>query len=438
MQDTKIYKLNITIKAFCVYIFIIKASFFAIIATIIKNIFLTKIIQKELFMKVYHLSHIDLDGYGCQLVSREFFPNITFYNANYGREVMVRLQAILRDIEAYKNKISEVTMLFGKPIKIERDKSSTSQKEQFIILITDLNLTLNEAKFLSDQVKELKLAQVDVEIILLDHHATGEESANTYGWYYLDITRCATKITYEYLLERFGLDSKTQEWLKPMVEMINSVDIWLEDGFGFEFGKVAMSLIASSNEFNRFMFDDENRDYKLKLLGFARKFFVPYTESKNGGLIEGRAFDEVGFDNSVFFIKKEVLGGNKDSETMDNIVSRAQVKLLEAKKEQCKVYFEDKVGFLSYCMGGISVVANKFLQENEEFDFYIDVSNRGNVSLRSNGNCDVSALSQMCFNGGGHKNASGGRIDSFRESFIYDDIKTQVQGHLQMKDEWDL
>ncbi|RDU61436.1 phosphoesterase, partial [Helicobacter sp. MIT 14-3879] len=35
-------------------------------------------------MKVFHLSHIDLDGYGCQLVSREFFQDIVFYNANYG------------------------------------------------------------------------------------------------------------------------------------------------------------------------------------------------------------------------------------------------------------------------------------------------------------------------------------------------------------------
>ncbi len=389
-------------------------------------------------MKVYHLSHIDLDGYGCQFVSREFFKDITFYNANYGREVMVRLQAILRDIESHKTQTENVSMLFGKPVKVEREKSSTPQKEQFIILITDLNLTLNESKFLSEQVKELKMAQVDVEIVLLDHHATGEESANMYSWYYLDINRCATKITYEYLLDRFGLDTSVQQRLKPIVEMINSVDIWLEDGFGFEFGKVAMSLIASSNEFNRFMFDDENRNYKLKLLEFAPKFLIECSTEKSGGLIDGKAFDEVAFDNALFFIKKEVLGGNKDSETMDNIISRAQVKLLETKKEQCKVYFEDKVGFLSYGMGGISVVANKFLQENEEFDFYMDVSNRGNVSLRSNGNCDVSALSQMCFNGGGHKNASGGRIDSFRESFMYDDIKTQVQGHLQMKDEWEL
>ena len=50
---------------------------------------------------------------------------------------------------------------------------------------------------------------------------------------------------------------------------------------------------------------------------------------------------------------------------------------------------------------------------------------------------DVSQIA-IQFNGGGHKNASGGRIDNFKESFLYEDIKSQVQSHLEMRDEWDL
>ena len=38
-------------------------------------------------MKVFHLSHTDLDGYGCQFIAKEFFSHIAFYNANYGKEV---------------------------------------------------------------------------------------------------------------------------------------------------------------------------------------------------------------------------------------------------------------------------------------------------------------------------------------------------------------
>ena len=49
-------------------------------------------------MKVFHLSHTDLDGYMCQYIAREFFKDIVFFNANYGREVGVRLDSIIERI----------------------------------------------------------------------------------------------------------------------------------------------------------------------------------------------------------------------------------------------------------------------------------------------------------------------------------------------------
>ena len=52
-------------------------------------------------MKVFHLSHIDLDGDGAQFISRYFFDDIEFYNANYGREVMVRLQSIFTRLDTH-------------------------------------------------------------------------------------------------------------------------------------------------------------------------------------------------------------------------------------------------------------------------------------------------------------------------------------------------
>ncbi|WP_300791718.1 DHHA1 domain-containing protein, partial [Helicobacter sp. UBA3407] len=88
-------------------------------------------------------------------------------------------------------------------------------------------------------------------------------------------------------------------------------------------------------------------------------------------------------------------------------------------------------GFLSYSIGNISVLANLFLKNNPHFDFFIDVSARGNVSLRANNACDVSVLAKNYFNGGGHANASGGKIDGFKESFIYDNIKECVQNILK-------
>lgn len=53
------------------------------------------------------------------------------------------------------------------------------------------------------------------------------------------------------------------------------------------------------------------------------------------------------------------------------------------------------------------------------------------MSLRANNACDVSLLAKKCFNGGGHPNASGGKIEGFKESFVYADIKECVQNILE-------
>ena len=368
-------------------------------------------------MQVFHLSHIDLDGYGCQYIAREFFPNIHFFNANYGKEIMVRLQSILKNIQNHS--LSSLDRLSEK----FRSKTPQNKNEKFLILITDLNLSLSESKFLQEQVNSLKIGHnqqegKDIEILLLDHHITGEESAKSFHWYHLDATRCASKITYETLLKKFNLlQPEKKEWLDKLVQVINAIDIWQEKDWGFELGKVAMGMIASSNEFNRFMLEEHNREYKFKLIDALQDFI----DKPNAA---------VAFDNALFKIKKIALGGNPETQIMDNIISQSQVKLLELKKEDCTITHQDKKGFLSYSMGGISVLANLFLQQNPEFDFYIDINAKGNVSLRSNGKCDVSALSQQYFNGGGHKNASGGKLNGFKESFLYQDIKAQVMNTL--------
>lgn len=364
-------------------------------------------------MQVYHLSHTDLDGYGCQFIAKEFFKNITFYNANYGREVLVRINAILDTITHSSQNLS--TLLSQKFGKSKKSPASNASQDKFLVLITDLNLTLSESNYLQQRIEELKINGVDVELLLLDHHISGQECADKYEWYHLDSTRCASKITFDTLILREKmLDSTREKWIRNASEMINSVDIWLEDGYKFDFGKVAMGAISGSFELNRFMFDEEHRFYKFAILESAREFL----EQPNG---------EVAFDNALYEIKKRALGGNPQTETMDTITSNAQVKLLSQKKDSCTIFYNDKKGFLSYSMGGVSVLANLFLRTNSEYDFYLDVNPRGNVSLRANGNCDVSEMSRELFNGGGHKNASGGKIEGFKESFSYVDIKSQIE-----------
>ena len=76
-------------------------------------------------MTFFHMSHTDLDGYGCQLISKKIYPNGNFYNANYGSEVKSTINTILA-------KIKEIVFL--------------NKAEEILFLISDLNLTIDESK----------------------------------------------------------------------------------------------------------------------------------------------------------------------------------------------------------------------------------------------------------------------------------------------------
>ena len=354
-------------------------------------------------MDIYHLSHTDLDGYGAQILSKACFEKdsleIYFSNANYGREVEIKLIDIINRIKK-------------------------SQNSQFLILITDLNLTPSEAAFLQNEVNLLNLSNKNIKLQLLDHHITGKECANNYDWYYLDPSICATKLTFNFLAKNFDF---RDEFLEIFSEMVNAADTWREDNKYFQFGKVAMNMISQSREFNRFMFDNFDRDFKFSLLHRAGAYFL---DSNNNLIHNGH----IELDNNIFLMKKIILNGDALSKTMDDILSTKLVSLLNENKENYTIYFNDKKGLLTYMVGNISNLANAFLSTCKDYDFFMDLSSRGAVSLRSCDRCDVSEICKLCFNGGGHKNAAGGRFDGFKETFLYPLAKEQVVNFLSSKE----
>ncbi len=336
---------------------------------------------------IYHLSHIDLDGYSCQLVM-SFTPyNIKNYNANYGAEVKQKLDLILESIK--KNK-----------------------KIAAYILITDLNLSADEARWLNNEVKKLNENKFDVIINLLDHHGSGKDSANKYDWYYLDTSRCATKITYDYTKENFEFNEP--EWMNKMVDVVNAVDLWkMEEQENFEYGKVCMRLVTETRELNRVMFGEYDSAYKLSLLLEASK----YVNEENAPIV---------LDEKIHSLKKDFFKVNENN-TLDNLATKYIVKLLGALKETHTIYYKGYKGFLSYGVGNTSIIGNGFLLTYPEYDFIVDVSYRGTMSLRANNKVSVSQISKEWAGGGGHPNAAGGRIIGFKEQYRYDKVKTQIQ-----------
>ena len=85
---------------------------------------------------------------------------------------------------------------------------------------------------------------------------------------------------------------------------------------------------------------------------------------------------------------------------------------------------------MTYCLGSISIPANTFLKANKDYDFFIDISKKGNASFRADGKLDVSLLASKIANGGGHVNASGGKFEDFKESIDYLSVKIYLQNKL--------
>jgi oligoribonuclease NrnB/cAMP/cGMP phosphodiesterase (DHH superfamily) len=334
----------------------------------------------------HHLSHIDLDGYSCQLVMK-YTPYKKFnYNANYGAEVKQKLELILENIK--------------------------KAKEPAFILITDLNLTADESRWLTHEVKKTNDSCCDVKLQLLDHHGSGAESAKKFDWYYLDVTRCATKITYDYVKENLEFDEP--EWMEKYVNIVNAVDLWKqEEHDNFEYGKVCMRLVNETKELNRIMFPDEDSDYKISLLHEA----VKYIDEENAPII---------LDEKIHSLKKDFFRVDED-DTLDNLATRYVVELLGKARKEKTIYYKGYRGYLSYGVGNTSIVGNGFLTAYPEYDFIVDVSYRGTMSLRANNNVSVATISKEWANGGGHPNAAGGRIMGFKEQYRYDKVKQQIE-----------
>jgi len=316
-----------------------------------------------------------------------------FYNANYGAEVVERLNEI---VEALQN------------------------EKKALILITDLNLTADESKWLNKKVEEFNGRGKEITLQLLDHHGSGKESADRYSWYYLDTARSATKITYEYAKEHFGLLNEP-EWMEDYVNVVNAVDLWLQDEkANFEYGKVCMRLVTETRELNRTIFAKEDRAYKLKLLHIAASLI----HEPNAPIL---------LDERIHSLKKDFFKESEDN-TLDNLVTKYIVTLFGAKRPTMTIYYKGYRGFLSYGVGNTSIIGNGFLLAYPEYDFIVDVSPRGTMSMRANNQVDVSLIAKEWAGGGGHPNASGGRIQGFKEQFRYDKAKEQIQRLINNKE----
>jgi len=341
---------------------------------------------------LYHLSHIDLDGYGCQYLSQQCFDTVECYNANYGPEVSARLGEIVK--------------------KIEQDKFIQGDETERLILITDLNLTTKEGNWI-----EKEAVRIGAKLQLLDHHATGAKAAERFAWYKLDTTRCATLITYDWLQTHYDFDENNN--LGDIVKAINAIDIWVSDDALFEYGKVMLGMISGAREIGRILFPAEDRAFKLSMIEAAKN-------------LVNEEDAPIKLDDALHQTKKAFFKQAKN-DTKDNLVAYYVTDLLTKDKQRLTIEYKGHKGILGYNVGNASIIGNASMVANEDYAFYMDVNFRGNFSLRSNNKLDVSQMAAHIGNGGGHVNASGGKIEGYKDSFVYADVRKFVQNYIDEK-----
>ncbi|AJC87871.1 DHH-type phosphohydrolase [Campylobacter insulaenigrae] len=341
-------------------------------------------------MKIYHLSHTDLDGYACQYVVNFYFKNCFFYNSNYGKEINENFNVIFKNIE---------------------EDLKNNPQEEFVILITDLNLNLNQCEEFQKAVEGKK-----IKLLLLDHHQSGLECALKYPWYFLDDQRCATKIVYDFFSRCYGKSSALNEF----VDVVNAVDIWLSEDKNFELGKVLLGMVSSAKEINRVMFSNENIEYIFYLFEQSKK----YIQMENSHIV---------LDNDLHGLKKSFFIKDND-DTLSNLISKFVVERLSFNKNKFSIFYKGQKGLLTSNIGNTSVIGNDFLNQNPDFDFFVDVSSRKTLSFRANNKLDVSLMAKNLVNGGGHKNASGGLFAAYKDSSNYEFIKAQFNDLIKNKE----
>jgi oligoribonuclease NrnB/cAMP/cGMP phosphodiesterase (DHH superfamily) len=224
---------------------------------------------------------------------------------------------------------------------------------------------------------------------------------------------------YDYAKEHFEFDEPS--WMKKFVDIVNAVDLWKqEERENFEFGKVLMRLINESKELNRVMFAKEDNEYKLYMLQRA----IPFLDKKDG---------HIELDDNIHFFKKDFF--KKDhNDTLDNLSTEYIVELLGRHKDEMTIYYKGYKGFLSYGVGNTSIIGNGFLTKYPDYDFIVDVSYRGTMSLRANNQVSVAQISKEWCGGGVHPNAAGGRISNFKEQYRYDKVKQQIEAIINQKE----
>jgi oligoribonuclease NrnB/cAMP/cGMP phosphodiesterase (DHH superfamily) len=315
------------------------------------NNILEKIINDD--KKFLQLTHTDLDGYTCKLMTSIYIQNeFDCYHLNYD------------------NIIRKLNYL----IKTEHNDYSG-------IIITDLDIS-NELFILIYQISK----EFNIPFLIFDHHQNSLKLKEKYETFknkndnlYFEVAddhECATKLYYKFLSNNLEIENINEVRLDCIIETIND---W--DTFSFK-DKEGNILNENALKLNNY----------TKLFGFDATLELITNYIKVSGNMLFNDNEESSLSTYQFIIDKEYERQNKNIKVIEDINIDG---------------INYTIGFIS-CNDNISEIASKIAVDyKDEVDFVVNL----NFVYRSasfrcySDDIDLSMIAKH-FGGGGHKKAS--------------------------------
>ncbi len=375
---------------------------------------------------LFHLSHNDLDGYGAQYLTRAAGFRARYYNADY-RDVPATLERIFADMAEA-----------GGPS---------------LLLITDINLTDEQADMVARRIagmggggqgapaparQGLLSAEMAAllrqsiaperpapELLLLDHHATGEQAAARHPWYHLDTSRCASRLMFEAIAPYLEEEACTR--YAARAEFIDVGDRWLKDDPRFHRAIFLIGLVMEDDQLAPPL-EGLKRDYRFHLM-----------ESFFQRMEAGASLEEL--ERAVYDDRKSFLRGRvpeevyADPETplKDKYHKLSALALPEGAIPMLSIDGYRAGIFFNWPHDVFRGVVMELMERQGKMDLAVRVGGNGRLSLRSNNGVDVGFIAGRYFEGGGHPCAAGGVLRDNRLKDVNQALRAISQAIVERK-----
>ena len=170
-----------------------------------------------------HVTHFDLDGYGCMMMVDPIYPIVEFSDIKKSAEEIQKssydFRSILATIGDYKTVNADVAR-----VKKILDIIKKGSDVKVLLLVSDFS-------FKEEVVKEILEENLNVEMCVIDHHQTCPEYSEMDRFtYWKDTNYCATMLLCQMLEEIHdsGVQSSISDLIKidrEIAEVINLYDL---------------------------------------------------------------------------------------------------------------------------------------------------------------------------------------------------------------------